>query len=157
MANVYKYGGVDLRNRVVGARLFLKGMNPYIVPAKPPEDERFLDPSQRYPGHSRVSVSPPILLFYGIFAKIHYMVQRVIWAIMDWIAIITSLFLLLKSAGSEKVRYYLICFCLLFFCCGYFWLLHVERGQCYIYLAFLLSLAFFWKINTNNRFLAASP
>ena len=116
MGYVYKYGGVDLRNRVVGARLFLKGINPYIAQAKPPENECFLDPCQRYPGRSRTTVTPPVLLFYGTLSNVPYSYQRFIWLIIEWIAMIASLLLLLKSTGSEKVRYYLICFCLVFFC-----------------------------------------
>jgi hypothetical protein len=147
MVIAYKYGGVDLRNKVVGARLLLKGINPYIVPPKPPEDEWFLDPVQRYPGRSRVTVTPPVLLFYGIFAWVPYSLQRFIWAIMEWIAMVATLFFLLKNAGSDKVRYYLTCFCLVFFCSQYFWMLHIERGQYYIYLAFLLSLAIYLEMN----------
>ena len=48
--DAYNYGGVDLRNRIVGARAIWSGIDPYTFDWQPGMSQRLLDPSRRSPG-----------------------------------------------------------------------------------------------------------
>lgn len=150
MGDVIKYGGVDLRNKVVGAREFWIGIDPYKSQSKPPTNDWLLDPARRYPGPSNATVTPPVLMFYGVIAWLPYSIQRWIWAILEWFAMLASILLLARTIGSHKIRYVFLTSSMLFFLSGYFWRLHVERGQYYIFLTFLLSLAIYLELHLNR-------
>jgi hypothetical protein len=56
--DLVRYGGVDLRNRVVGARALLLSIDPYNVEWRPGTPIELADTHQRYPGVTRVTAAP---------------------------------------------------------------------------------------------------
>ena len=157
MNDSFQYGGVDLRNKVVGSRYFWQGINPYSIVLNPPTDDRLLDPIRRYPGPSRATVAPLVLAFYGILAWLPYKVQRIAWALFEWMAMFASIFLLNKTIRSHKSKFIFLCISLLFFVSGYFWRLHVERGQYYIFLTLILSIGIYLDLKYAGTKFAGIP
>src|SRR5215213_6738257 len=82
-----QFGGMDLRNRVVGARALLLSTDPYKIEWQNGMTLELADTFQRYPGVTRVSASPPLLLLYMPFAELPYQEQHVIWWILQWLAL----------------------------------------------------------------------
>lgn len=139
----YTFSGADLRNRVVGARALLQGLDPYFYEWKQDMSDRLLDPRMRRSGPTRVTVNPIVLFMYATTSSLPYRIQRRIWFFLEWGAFVGSVFLLAASLKKPKVRYVFLCVALLFFACAYFWRLHLERGQYYVFLLALLSCACF--------------
>src|SRR5882724_6376238 len=69
LMDLHDYAGIDLRNRVVGARALLLSHDPYATDWHPGVPLELADPQQRYPGFSRVSAVPPVLFAYVPFAS----------------------------------------------------------------------------------------
>lgn len=138
-----KYGGIDLRGRVTGARLLIEGLDPYFFRWRPTYSDRLLDPLDA-PNRkvSRVSVPPTVLLFHATFCRLHYSVQRIIWFFVQWLILGLCLLILSNSTTNQVKKKTIWLLGLFFFACSYFWRLHVERGQIYILYTFFMLLAF---------------
>lgn len=149
--NTFKYGGVDLRARVVGARLLLKGIDPYHYKWSENESELLLDPNDK-PNRtvSRITSPPTILAIHSLMASLPYNIQRIIWFILQWIFFLLSLLLFSLNTNSEFKKKLIWIVGLLFISGNSFWRLHVERGQKYILYVFLISLAF-WLSNKTFK------
>ncbi|NJL61842.1 MAG: DUF2029 domain-containing protein [Methylacidiphilales bacterium] len=148
LSNTVKYGGVDLRNRVVGTRLLNKGFDPYFYKWTPGEDEKFLDPSDDYKlPFTKLTVPPSILILHKPFINLPYFTQRIIWFCLQWGAFLGSCLLLIKNSdrnensGLNIKAFWIIA--LTFLSAHSFWKLHVYVGQMYVYYVFLISLAYF--------------
>ncbi|MDJ0594109.1 MAG: hypothetical protein QNJ72_29720 [Pleurocapsa sp. MO_226.B13] len=102
LKNTLGYPGSDLRNRVVGARLMLEGIDPYFFKWKPSLPEIFYDPlaipSEIF---SKLSVPPTVLVIHSFIAGFSYLQQKVIWFVVQWIALLTTIFLFLKSSNNQ--------------------------------------------------------
>jgi hypothetical protein len=120
--NTLKYGAIDLRNRVVGARLLLKGEDPYYF--KWDND------------------TPEYYLLHAPFAKINYKTQQILWAIFQWIMLIFVIFIFSKIADSEIKSKIIWIISLLLIAGSFFWRLYIEKGQLYIFYVFLIVLAY---------------
>lgn len=145
--NTVNHGGADFRNRIVGARLLVKGIDPYRFKWGNGQDERLLD-SYDDPKSivSRVTVPPNVLLVYAPFVGLPYFHLRFGWLFFQWGALITSLLIFVKSELDPVRKKILWIVGLLFISGSWFWRLHVERGQTYILYVFLLSLAY-WVLS----------
>ncbi|MBW4670319.1 MAG: DUF2029 domain-containing protein [Cyanomargarita calcarea GSE-NOS-MK-12-04C] len=146
LKNTLKGGGVDLRNRVVGARLLNKGLDPYYFKWKPGNDERLLDPLDHTSILvSRVTVNPSILLFHSLFANLHYFPQRIFWFILQWFFLISSIILLFVRKNFDNLQTkFVLGITLILIAGSSFWKLHVDVGQFYVVYVFLLSLAYYF-------------
>jgi Glycosyltransferase family 87 len=146
LRNTVKNGGVDLRNRVVGARLLNQGLDPYFFKWKPGNDERLLDPLDHTEIKvSRVTVNPNILLFHSLFANLGYFPQRILWYVLQWFFLISSITLLFLRKTFDKLQTkFVLASMLIFFAGSSFWKLHVDVGQFYVVYVFLLSLAYYF-------------
>ncbi len=81
-SNTYTYGGVDLRNRVVGARLMLEGLDPYRFKWSEGYPDTLLDPIDNpLTPVNRVSVPPTVLMLHVPLAGIKYSIQRFLMAV----------------------------------------------------------------------------
>ena len=102
LKNTLGYPGSDLRNRVVGARLMLEGIDPYFFKWKPSLPETFYDPLA-IPSEilSKLSVPPTVLVIHSFIAGFSYLQQKVIWLVVQWIALLTTIFLFLKSSNNQ--------------------------------------------------------
>ena len=76
MENSANYGGIDLRNRVIGARLIKANYDPYFFKWSEEYSEFFLDPRD-HPNLpvNRVTVPPTILMIHSIFSDISYTIR----------------------------------------------------------------------------------
>ncbi|MBW2368589.1 MAG: DUF2029 domain-containing protein [Deltaproteobacteria bacterium] len=144
ICNTLENGSVDLRNRVVGARLLAAGADPYRYTWQAGEPETFLDPiSQRArTPENRVSVSPGALAIYAVFSDFHYRSQQLIWLVLQWAAALGTVFLLANSIPQTMDRRFLIMLIALFFLTGESWRFHVERGQIYVFYALVLAASY---------------
>ncbi|MEQ8381704.1 MAG: glycosyltransferase 87 family protein [Coleofasciculus sp. A1-SPW-01] len=141
--NTIEYGGVDLRQRVVGARLLLNKIDPYYFKWHLGDSELFLDPQDNKDWDvSRVTVTPTILTFHAIIANFSYQNQKIIWLILQWIFLGGSLAIFVKCESSQIKRKLILIVGLLFISGSYFWRYHVERGQIYVLYIFLLALSY---------------
>jgi Glycosyltransferase family 87 len=140
--NTIHYGGVDLRTRVVGARVALEGKDPYFFQWRSGMPERLIDPDvQRNAKTSKLTVTPSVLTFHAPFVHYSYFQQKIIWLFLQWIALIVSLIVFLYK--SKSLIQSILCSILsLFFANSLFWRLHLERSQIYIFIVFFLSIAF---------------
>jgi len=141
--NTVIYGGVDLRNRVVGARLLLNKEDPYFYKWQEGDSELFLQLTDNINSPlSYIMVPPTVLTFYTTIAPLHYKAQRFIWFLAQWSLLIVSITLLAKSSHDWLKSRVIWIFGLIFVSGASFWRLHVERGQVYILFIFLISLAY---------------
>ena len=141
--NTITYPGTDLRNRVVGARLILEGIDPYFFKWQPGLSEKFYDPLD-IPTElfSKLSVPPTVLVLHLLFAGLPYLQQKIIWLFVQWIAFIGTIFIFIKNSNS-KAQTNLILITSFLFANSLFWRFHVNSGQIYIFYVLLLSIAWF--------------
>ena len=139
--NTLTYPGPDLRNRVVGARLMLEGIDPYFFKWQPGWSERFYDPMDN-PTElvSKLSVPPTVLAVHAVMADLSYVQQRVIWLLAQWGAFIGTLLIFLKTSHSQAKKV-LMLGASFFFANSLFWRLHISSGQIYVIYIFLLAIA----------------
>jgi hypothetical protein len=146
--DVHDYGGTDLRVRVVGARALLRGINPYTI-----EDTVDLDPALRDPDRealSRCTYHPTLLFFYAPLSSLKYSTQRIIWAMLEWSAFGISVWLLSGCIQSRYARFWFCVWAVGLFGGSWFWRLHVERGQYYIFVVLLISIGMFLLLRTKQ-------
>ena len=62
---------------------------------------------------------------------------------------LASVIILLRTIPSQRARFVFLCCALLFFISGYFWRLHLERGQIYIFLTLFPSLGIYLEMSPN--------
>ena len=105
LKNTFTYIGTDLRNRVVGARLVIEGIDPYFFKWIPGLSDRFYDPLDD-PSQilSKVSVPPTVLALHSIIARLPYIQQKVLWLIVEWAAFIGIASIFIKSNTSRLKR-----------------------------------------------------
>lgn len=124
------YHGHDLWEVIRGARLFIAGADPYLASS--------------YPGGLVTTHTPFVLLLVSPFCMIPYSIQRYIWWVFEWSALVASIYLLWKSAETKRDATVFLVLALVFFVGGRFWRCHLELGQRYVYLLLLASLSWFW-------------
>jgi hypothetical protein len=150
--NVRLYGTVDLRPRVVGARLLHQGLDPYTFRWSPryPETLHDLMADPEFP-YSRVSMTPPVVLLHEVTASLPYATQRVLWFYAQWLCLLGSLWLLTAAAPTLNRKLAIWAAGLLFLPASFAWHLHVERGQMYILYVFFVSLAYWLWVRGGER------
>ncbi len=148
--NTVKYGGVDLRNRVVGARLLKLHKDPYFYKWQQDDPVKLLDPRDNPEWKvNRVTVTPPVLVLASVSADWSYKIQRFIWFFLQWLLFLLSLFFLGKCTASLTKKKLIWIIGLFFVGSSFFWRLHIERGQIYILYVFLISLSI-WSYRKNE-------
>ena len=157
MENSANYGGIDLRNRVIGTRLVKANYDPYFFKWNEGYSEFFLDPRD-HPNLpvSRVTVPPTILMIHSIFSDLPYKFQRYLWTIIQWILLIFSIFFFSRSVKNDIKSKLIWIISLFFIASSFIFRLHVERGQIYILYVFLFALSYY-VYNSNfkiNRLLS---
>lgn len=151
--NTLNYGGVDLRNRVVAARLLLNGIDPYYFKWHYGMPDLWLDPlvDPNWPV-SRVTVPPTVLMLQATIAKLPYFTQRIIWLILQWGLFFCTSSIFARSTNSTTKSKLVWIIGLLFFSGSYFWRLHVERGQIYIVYVCFLSYAYWLAHKVKHNY-----
>ena len=135
-------GGVDFRNRLVGARLMLAGEDPYWYKWTLGDPLRWLDPVDppQMP-MNRNTVTPACLTVCAPLAPLGYMQARIVWLLVQWAAYAGLAALLVTSVGPGQDRRLVLILVLLAFI-GEAWRAHVERGQIYVLYALLLAISY---------------
>ncbi|MBK6341766.1 MAG: DUF2029 domain-containing protein [Flavobacteriales bacterium] len=152
-----KYGGVDLRDKVVGARSLIAGRSMYFNPWKPGEEERFADPMvppgatmTRYTGtpFQALAMAPLGMLSFGSL--------RLPWLAMQYGLLLLAVGMAYRALGNGDWRTELITgLVLVAVLASTSWRLHVERGQVYIGFAALIA-ALFWSLSKERHLLAGA-
>ncbi|MBK9146891.1 MAG: DUF2029 domain-containing protein [Flavobacteriales bacterium] len=152
-----KYGGVDLRDKVVGARSLLAGRSMYFNPWHPGESERFADPMvpagatmTRYTGtpFQALAMAPLGLLSFGSL--------RLPWLLAQYALLLLAVFMAHRALGNGDWRAELITgLVLVALLASTSWRLHVERGQVYIGFAALIA-TLFWSLAKERHLLAGA-
>ena len=141
--NTLAYPGSDFRNRVVGARLMLEGIDPYLFKWQPGVSERFFDPLDD-PTElvSKLSVPPTVLTLHGAIAGLSYVQQKIIWLLVQWGALAGTVWIFLKTSGGRGRTPLMLAvsFC---FANSLFWRFHVSSGQIYVIYTFVLAIVWF--------------
>jgi hypothetical protein len=140
--NVSKYGCIDLRNRVVGARLCERGnANPYTYKWSAGEPEIYCDPCDNPElAVNRVTATPAVLLIHKLFANWHYSIQKYFWFIFQWGLLLAIGFLTSQTIEANKKVVWIVT---LLFSSSSIWRMNIEKGQIYVLYAFLMSLALY--------------
>jgi hypothetical protein len=138
--DVNHFNGIDLRRKVIGARALLAGFDPYVYRLITNDAGRPLSPPLEMRAWNELPYTPPVLLVYAVFANLDYPVQRVIWWGIEWGALLGSIALLMWVMRGARERVVFSCLAMVFFAAGYFFRLHVERGQHYSLFLLLLSV-----------------
>lgn len=142
--NTLHYGGIDLRNRVVGARLLIDGYDPYFFTWTEEYPEKYLDPNDRTEiPITRVTVPPTVLMLHASFSDWDYRQQRILWFVVQWLSLLSTLYLFAARAPSKEKALLIWIFGLLFISCNPFWRFHVERGQIYIFYVLILAISYY--------------
>lgn len=147
--DINHYPGADLRNRVVGARLMLEGANPYVNPPLRDSPRTLIDPTAQYMGYSTCVEPPTFLLLTAAHVGLPYPMQRRLMFMVDWLSLLACMALLARTVRPMSTRWAFVTGAMLVFACGYFWRLHVERGQKYV--LFALALSLFAFLVTHKR------
>lgn len=138
-------GGIDLRSRVVGARLQAMGLNPYAFIWQQGMSDKLLDLKtfekiglKEAKWFNRTTLPPHGLFFFQVFNDFNYSVTMYIWLFFEWLMVF-MLGYMMQFLFLDKKRYWLffIVFISIFTHLPQ-WLLHIDRGQIYIFYAFFL-------------------
>ncbi len=136
------YGGVDLRQRIVGARMISHDQSPYFGKWSPGQSERLMDPNlNRHDSINGVTVAPGTLYILYLFSGLSYFLIRILWALFQYI-LIGYIFLYFFSRTEASKKFLLVFICSVFFLSSSIWFLHIERGQVYILYAFFFTLLY---------------
>jgi hypothetical protein len=143
--NTLEYGGIDLRTRVVGARVLIEGMDPYSFKWHPGMSDRLLDPRiDPNKGVPNLTVPPTVLVLHSAIANFSYLNQKIIWLAVQWMAFLSTLGIFMTRSQSWLKRSSILVLGWLILS-SYYWRVHVERGQIYIIYVVLLALAWFFS------------
>ncbi|RYZ30124.1 MAG: DUF2029 domain-containing protein [Chitinophagaceae bacterium] len=137
------FGGADLRERVVGARVLNTGQSPYYYKWQPGDPEELINPNlNRNRNISGLSVSPGTLYILYFFSPLKYPVLRFVWLVFQYVLLLYVLFYFLKQKTDQHSKLFLSTIGVVFFCSSPFWLLHIDRGQVYILYALFFCLIY---------------
>lgn len=146
------YGGTDLRCRIVGTRLLATNNSSYFYQWQPGDDVRYLDPNldTKRIVNGNVVTPATMVAIYPI-STLSYPAIRWIWAIAQVLAAAGILLILFRNAGFSN-RFLLAIPILLGLICSDIWLYHIERGQMYIFYAFVITVMYAiyvseWRLN----------
>ncbi|MBV4359729.1 glycosyltransferase 87 family protein [Pinibacter aurantiacus] len=147
-----KFGGTDLRCRIVGSRLLLTDQSPYFYKWHNGDDVRYLDPNDEL--NRKVNgnvVTPALLLLNKPLSLLSYKYIRILWTVILYVLFGLSLFFIWKVNESKKKIFLPLAIILLGFMMSDSMFCNVERGQTYILYAFIFSLSYF-VYNSKSRY-----
>ncbi len=144
------YPGIDLRVKVVSSRLLARGMNPYY-------DFRHVSQPAHLQLPSDDTYSPVLLLMYEPLSESNWRMQRAVYFLVDWSAILLCSLVLSRVFPKGASRTALWIAFVLLFIAAFGFRLHLERGQYYVELALLTALASASLLRRQNQWFHAWP
>lgn len=139
-----QYGGVDLRDKVVGARSLMAGRSMYFAPWKPGEPDRFADPMVA-PGAAmtRYTGTPFQALLLAPLGTLPFGALRVPWLLAQYGLLLVALLAMHRAFASKDLHAWVVSGALLLvLLASTSWRLHVERGQVYVLFAGFIAILF---------------
>lgn len=134
--------GLDLRAKVVGARLLAAHQNPY-----PTAPYRAHDPYFRFFKFN--TYSPALLAFYIPASPLRYPAQRLLYFALDWL-LVATLFFLSRTWFPPTARAHHAALFTLFLLADFALRVHMDSGQYYLLLATLLAVVITsWRSRTR--------
>lgn len=128
------YGGTDLRARVVGSRALAMGKSPYFYKWNPADGERLLDPNDQPQRIVNGNIATPaVLLLMQPFNGLPYPSIRLVWTLLELLAVAFTLILLARAEPNPACRLWMVTPSLLLFVASPFFFLHTDRGQLYLF------------------------
>lgn len=130
---------IDLRNRVVGARLQKDGKLPYFYKWNPADGIRYYDPLNNHIEVTSITASP---FFHDLLYPIADAPQRSLsyfWLVLQYVLWAAVVCVALSLAGSfeQKVFVWAVATALLLTAA---WKAHIHSGQLYIFIPFLYAI-----------------
>ena len=146
-----RFPGVDLRARVVGARVALLGLDPYHYRWRPSDPVALCD-AEDNPDLpiSRLTSTPALLALHLPCARLPYRLQRWLWLGGQWALLLLAIALLAATARTPRRRTAVWILGLGLVAGGVAWRYHVERGQIYVLYAALGALAYWLAQNPGG-------
>ncbi|HWA93613.1 MAG TPA: glycosyltransferase family 87 protein [Terracidiphilus sp.] len=136
--NAVRFPGIDLRAKVVGARLLLAHQNPYPSPEHP-------DPNEFFRMFNYDTYTPFLLSLYAPLSHLPYTFQRLVYFFIDWICIAFLFFRTRLWLPPAHRKWHGVLFTLLVII-DFGVLIHMERGQYYLAIAAAIAWAIgAWK------------
>ena len=133
-------GSIDYRNRITGARLLAKGHEPFAYKWLTGEPNQFCDPFNNPAMKvSQTTVTPTMLAIIMPVAKLRYKAAQVVWLVAQWLLLLGTgaIWWRLLDPGWKR---WVWGFVVAGFTFTLAWRHHIDRGQVYILLAFLVAL-----------------
>lgn len=137
------YRGIDLRDRLVGARVMLAGYDPYTFYWQPGMPEEWLDPIRGEFQVHRLTKTPVTLWLYAPVARLSHRSVRLLSFCAEWLALLISVCLLVRTIKRTEWRVVFLLGAVLFFVVSDFWRQHLGASQIYVYQLLTLSSAIF--------------
>lgn len=157
LKNTLNTPGIDLRNRVVGARLLSAGLDPYYFKWTPSQSTVLLDPLDKPTSPiSRTTVPPSTLSLLVPIASLPYKTARLLWFVFQWAALLLSLCIFARSSKSKEKALCIWVVGLIFVSGSYAWHSHIIVGQIYILYVLMLTLTYQQLLSPNRLGVVAS-
>jgi glycosyl transferase family 87 len=139
-----RYGGTDLRCRIVGSRLLDTKESSYFYRWHNGDDERLLNPNDRgYGKVNGVTVTPALLVLNWPLALLSYRTIRISWTILQYLLLGLSIGMLYRIHRRDGKAILPLLFVIIGFAFSNTWFFNIERGQTYIVYTFIFSLVYF--------------
>lgn len=143
LKNARAGGQVDLRNRIVGARLLKTQYSSYFFKWQNGITDQLLDPrdTPQYE-FNRVTVPPSVLQLHRLISWLSYSHIRIIWFLFQYFCICFIVFVFITMAKTKERRWSILIASCLFFLGSVAWRVHIDVGQIYIFYTTILTTAF---------------
>ena len=154
------YGNVDLRTRVIGARLLHTAESPYFFKWSPRYSDRLLISEPNNENNvfiNGISVAPGLLYVQSLFSWLHYSTIQKAWAAFQYLLIGYIFFVFLfHLPGTLEDKFLPFVVGAIFFLCSPIWFINIERGQSYVLFAFAFCVVYqlYLKEKPASYFLA---
>jgi len=142
---------MDLRNRVVGARLIKDGISPYFYKWTNGTTLRYYDPlnfNNRKP--SVITSSPFLLRIFSPLSELQEAAISRIWLIIEYGIFLFLAVFSFYGAGTTFQRQAVIFLAIIFLLTNA-WKMHIIKGQSYICIPFLAMLFYYFAGNRENK------
>jgi hypothetical protein len=130
---------IDLRNRVVGARLQKDGKLPYFYKWNPADGVRYYDPLNNHIEVTSITASP---FFHDLLYPIADAPQRSLsrfWLVLQYVFLATIVCVALSMARSFEQKTFIWAIATAFLLTAA-WKAHIHSGQLYIFIPFLYAV-----------------
>jgi hypothetical protein len=138
-----EYGGIDLRDKIVAARLLWSEESMYTFKWVPDFPQTLLDATDDSAClYNNYTGTPFQSLVLYPMALLPYSSIRIIWLVMQYVLFCGTVYFFTKNTQDTYKKKWIWIVAIFAFMTTASWHLHVERGQLYILFVFLMSYAF---------------